>query len=140
MTANTLEKSIFLKAEPEKVWAYLTDPDCLAEWFHRPDHALDNAGQHFKMCSDGGTAIIGEVLKAEAPTDLEYRFHVPPMGEQISTVKWRIDPVAGGCKLSLLHEGLPESATAFRLILALDKGWDAHFTAMRDAFHQNLAA
>jgi len=40
MTDTVLQKSIFLKASPEQVWAYLTDPDKLAIWFHKPNAPL----------------------------------------------------------------------------------------------------
>jgi len=139
MTPSILEKSLFLKADAETVWRYLTDPGGLETWFHRPDVPLE-VGQRYSMCSAGGTPITGEVLRAEAPEYLEYTFHVPPMGENVSTVKWRITPVAGGCKLSLIHEGLPQEAAAFGLVLALDAGWEEHFGKMRSALDQLLAA
>jgi len=37
MTDTILQKSIYLKASPAQVWAYLTDPAKLAIWFHKPD-------------------------------------------------------------------------------------------------------
>ena len=40
MTDTVLQKSIYLKATPAQVWAYLTDPDKLAIWFHKPKTAL----------------------------------------------------------------------------------------------------
>jgi hypothetical protein len=35
----------------------------------------------------------------------------------------------------VVQEGLPASAEAFDLILALDHGWDEHFMQMRKAVH-----
>jgi uncharacterized protein YndB with AHSA1/START domain len=40
MSDTTLRKSIYLKATPEQVWAYLTDPEKLAIWFHKPKSPL----------------------------------------------------------------------------------------------------
>jgi uncharacterized protein YndB with AHSA1/START domain len=40
MTDTILQKSIYLKATPAQVWAYLTDPDKLAIWFHKPKTAV----------------------------------------------------------------------------------------------------
>jgi uncharacterized protein YndB with AHSA1/START domain len=37
---NTLTKSIYLRAAPAKVWEYLTQPEKLATWFHKPTMAL----------------------------------------------------------------------------------------------------
>ena len=62
------------------------------------------------------------------------------MGNAVSVVKWTLEPVAGGTKLALEHEGLPQGADAFGLILALDNGWDEHLGKMRTALHETVDA
>ncbi len=57
------------------------------------------------------------------------------MGDAVSTVKWSLEDVPGGTRLSLEHSGLPEGAEAFGLTLALDKGWDDHIARMRASLH-----
>ena len=49
-----------------------------------------------------------------------------------STVKWSLEEVTGGTRLSLEHSGLADGAEGFGLVLALDKGWDDHLNRMRD--------
>ncbi|WP_300067487.1 SRPBCC domain-containing protein [uncultured Ruegeria sp.] len=141
MTDAVLQKTIFLRAEPETVWAYLTEPDRLAEWFHKPERPLAQ-GQKLEMfgTTSGDLLIWGEVRVAQPPKYLEYTFTVKPMGEAVSVVKWTLDPVAGGTRLGLQHEGLPQGAEAFGLILALDNGWDEHFGKMRTALHETVDA
>ncbi len=141
MTKAILQKTIFLRAEPEIVWAYLTDPHRLAEWFHKPERPLA-AGQKLEMfgTTSGDLLIWGEVRVARPPEYLEYTFTVKPMGEAVSVVKWTLEPVAGGTRLALQHEGLPQGADAFGLILSLDKGWDEHFGQMRTALHETVDA
>ncbi|WP_298846246.1 SRPBCC domain-containing protein [uncultured Ruegeria sp.] len=141
MTDAVLKKSIFLRAKPETVWAYLTDPDRLAEWFHKPERTLAE-GQKLEMfgTTSGDLLIWGEVRAVKPHKYLEYTFTVKPMGDAVSTVKWTLEPVAGGTRLDLLHEGLPQGADAFGLILALDKGWDEHFGKMRTALHETVDA
>ncbi len=141
MTESVLQKTIFLRAEPETVWTYLTEPDRLAEWFHKPQRPLAK-GQKLEMygTTSGDLLIWGDVREARAPEYLEYTFTVKPMGDAVSVVKWTLTPVAGGTRLSLLHEGLPQNAEAFGLILALDNGWDEHFGKMRTALHETVDA
>ena len=55
----------------------------------------------------------------------------------ISHVRWTLENVTGGTRLSLEHTGLPQGADAFGLVLALDKGWDDHIARMRAALHQD---
>ncbi|WP_170409053.1 SRPBCC family protein [Ruegeria atlantica] len=141
MTETVLQKTIFLRAEPETVWAYLTEPERLAEWFHKPERPLA-AGQKLEMfgTTSGDLLIWGEVRAARPPEYLEYTFTIKPLGDAVSVVKWTLDAVPGGTRLGLVHEGLPQSAEAFGLILSLDSGWDEHFAKMRTALHEPVEA
>ena len=134
MTATTLRKSIYLKADKETVWAFLTQPDKLAEWFHKPASPLVE-GEDYAMygTTSGDKLMWGTVTDARPHDYLEYSFTITPMGETTSTVRWTLDDVPGGTRLSLEHDGLPQGAEAFGLTLALDKGWDDHFSRLRDS-------
>ncbi len=136
MTNRTIRKQIFLNAAPEQVWEYLTQPEKLGLWFHRPETPLAE-GEKLEMfgTESGDLLIWGEVKVADPPRRLEYSFTVKPMGDAVSLVKWSLEPVAGGTRLSLEHSGLPESADTFGLTLALDKGWDDHIARMRTSIH-----
>lgn len=136
MTDTMLRKSIYLNATPDVVWTYLTDPDKLALWFHKPTTPLVE-GQPLEMrgAESGDKVIWGQVMAARPPEYLEYSFTIKPMQGAVSLVKWTLEPVAGGTRLSLEHSGLPQTADGFGLVLALDKGWDDHMARMRDAIH-----
>lgn len=135
MTDTILQKSIYLRATPNQVWAYLTDPAKLAIWFHKPERTLVEGDYEMFGTESGDKLMWGKVLVAEPFSRLEYTFTITPMGDQSSTAKWRLDEVPGGTNLSLRHEGLPQGADAFGLTLALDKGWDEHLTRMRASAH-----
>ena len=135
MTEAILRKSIYLRATPDKVWAYLTDPDKLAIWFHKPKTPLVEGNYEMFGTESGDKLMWGKVLVAEPFSRLEYTFTIKPMGDQTSTVKWFLEEVPGGTHLSLRHENLPQGADAFDLMLALDKGWDNHLDRMRDSAH-----
>lgn len=141
MTDTIIRKSIYLKADKEQVWAYLTDPDKLAIWFHKPASPLAE-GEEYTMCgTESGEALMwGKVLKATPFDALEYTFTIAPMGNATSTVKWALEDVAGGTRLTLEHTGLPQGADAFGLTLALDKGWDDHIGRMRADMHNDSSA
>lgn len=136
MTDSILQKTIYLKATPAKVWEYLTDPEKLAIWFHKPKVALTEGAYEMFGAESGDKLMWGEILVAEPFTRLEYTFSIAPMAGQSSTVKWALEEVAGGTKLSLRHEGLPQSEEAFGLTLALDKGWDDHLARLRASLHE----
>ena len=133
---NVLRKNIYLRATKAQVWAYLTDPDKLAIWFHKPTETLTE-GSDYEMhgVQSGDKLMWGKVTKSQPHDQLEYTFTIAPMGDAVSTVSWTLTEVAGGTQLSLEHSGLPQGEDAFGLTLALDKGWDDHMARMRDAIH-----
>jgi len=137
MTDNTLHKMIYLKASKEQVWAYLTDPDKLAIWFHKPAKPLAS-GEEYEMfgTTSGDKLMWGKVTAAEPHDLLEYSFSIGPMQGASSTVRWTLEAVEGGTRLSLEHSGLPQGEEAFGLTLALDKGWDDHIGRMRESLHE----
>lgn len=140
MTNNTLRKTIFLQASRETVWQFLTQPDKIGTWFHAPTAPLKQ-GEEFALYGNesGDRVVWGQVREARAPEYLEYSFTIKPMNGAESTVRWTLDKVPGGTRLSLEHEGLPAGEAAFGLTLALDKGWDGHLGQLRDHLHENAA-
>ena len=138
MTDNTLRKSVYLKATKEQVWGYLTDPEKLAIWFHKPAKTLAQ-GDAYEMfgTTSGDKLMWGNVNKASPHDYLEYTFTIGPMGDGSSTVKWTLEDLGHGTRLSLEHLGLPAAAEAFGLTLALDKGWDDHIGRMRASLHDD---
>lgn len=137
MSETVLRKSIYLKATPAQVWAYLTDPQKLAIWFHKPKTTLVEGDYAMYGAESGDKLMWGKVLVAEPHSRLEYTFTIAPMGDKTSTVKWSLEEVPGGTNLSLVHEGLPQGEEAFGLTLALDKGWDDHLARMRTSAHES---
>jgi len=137
MTDTVLKKTIYLKATPAKVWEYLTDPDKLAIWFHKPTQALEEGEYEMFGTESGDKLMWGEVLVSDPFKRLEYTFSITPMAGQSSSVKWALEEVPGGTMLSLRHEGLPQGEEAFGLTLALDKGWDDHLARMRTSLHES---
>ena len=132
----TLSKSIYLRASPETVWTWLTDPEKLAIWFHKPDSPL-RAGEDYTLYSrDTGNRLIwGSVTEARPYDYLEYTFTIEPLGGAMTTVAWALSPIEGGTRLALEHTGLPDNAEALDLILAMDAGWEEHMGRMRTGLH-----
>lgn len=132
MTETIIRKSIFLAADTARVWSFLTDPDRLATWFHRPNEALcEGANYEVRHAQTSDRLMWGHVRSARPQEYLEYTFTIAPMGEATSVVKWWLEAVPGGTRLSLEHSGLPQGEPAFGLMLALDEGWDDHLKRLR---------
>ncbi len=109
-----------LRHAPETVWQALTDPDHLREWApFDPDRNLDGAGP--VKFSTAGTptphVTDGTVLRAEAPTLLEYNWG----GQQL---RWQLEPHGEGTRLTLWHN------IAQRFISWGAAGWHICFDVM----------
>ncbi|MEM7269059.1 MAG: SRPBCC domain-containing protein [Pseudomonadota bacterium] len=131
MTDAIIRKSIYLAASPEKVWAYLTEADKLAAWFH-PAKADLATGHYSLLDSQGEDLCWGEVLEANPPRRMVWTFTARPMGGLVTRVEWGLEAVNGGTRLDLTHTGLSDGE-GFGLTAAFDAGWDRHFLTLREA-------
>lgn len=134
MTDTTIRKSIIVAASPETVWAHLTDAKLLGKWFH-PAKADLTEGQEFTLVSqeNGERMCYGSVLSATPFSQMKWAFSIGPLNGQMTDVVWTLTPTHEGTRLSLEHSGLPESAEAVGLLLALDKGWHTHLSGLYNA-------
>ncbi|MDV7143191.1 SRPBCC domain-containing protein [Tropicimonas sp. TH_r6] len=132
MTEITLNKTIFLPADKARVWAFLTDPEKLAAWFHKPAVPLGEGTSYEMFGTQSGERLMwGEVISARPHDYLEYTFEIAPLQGHATRVAWTLEAVPGGTRLSLVHSGLPEGEAGFGLVLALDEGWDSHLGRLR---------
>jgi len=137
MSAATITKTIFLETDADTVWAFLTDKDKLAQWFHPAESNLAEGRDYalVETAEDGSTVrkCWGTVVEADRPEKLVYTFTVEPLGGAMTTVTWLIRETHGGVCLTLIHEGVAAAAGegALPLLMALDAGWDAHLGRLR---------
>lgn len=138
MSDSTIVKTIFLKADAETVWEFLTDKDKLGEWFHPADSDLA-AGSDYVLTgqADDGSDVRkcwGSVVESNRAKKLVYTFTIEPLGGAMTTVTWLLQEMHGGTRLTLHHEGIGAAAgdAALPLLMALEAGWDAHFGRLRD--------
>ncbi len=134
-----IAKTVFFNASRETVWAFLTQKEKLAKWYHRSDADLrEGEGYELYRVADDGSRIRqiwGRVLSMDVPNRMVCTFMVEPLGDAETTVTWVLEEAAGGTRLSLTHEGVQEAAgeQAMRLLMAFDAGWDEHFDRLRAA-------
>jgi len=134
MQNGTLIKTIFLKASPEKVWAYLTESDKLGEWFHKAKETLTE-GTDYALLSDSDdncNVCWGKVLEAKPHSKLVYSFTHDHLGGHETTVTWELAAAYGGTHLVMTHAGLETSAAPLDMLTAHDAGWDNHFSKLRE--------
>lgn len=132
MSTQTISKSIFLAADPTKVWDHLTKSELLEKWFHPSEADLAEGEEYTLLAERGGDRMCwGKVEAMDPVTYMRWAFTVKPLNGHMTHVEWRLAPVNGGTNLTLEHSGLPDGAEGFGLVLALDEGWHGFVAALQ---------
>lgn len=136
MTELTITKTIFLKAPASHVWKFLTDPDRLAEWFHRGGGIMEKGGEYSLLTNslgkEGEKLCWGTVLEIDPPKRLVHTFTHNWLKNVETKVTWTLTETSGGTVLNLVHEGWEKvDEDAFNMGANHDVGWDEHFARLR---------
>lgn len=146
MTKSTLTKTIVIAAAPDTVWRFLTDKDRLGAWYNPAVASLAEGADYALLrknaAPDDDPIVWGRVLEMDPPGRLVTTFCIKPFAGRESTVTWTLDAVAGGTRVTLVHEGVAEAAgdAPLPLLMGLDAGWDEHFASLRAAAKETAAA
>ena len=107
----------------EKVWAALTVPERIADWFAESTIEGDRIRIHFPEphYSIDGRIVVNEPMRAFAWT-------WPGPDGTDSVVRFELEPDGDGCRLTLTHTGVPLKDGAGNAA-----GWHAHLAGLADA-------
>lgn len=111
----------------EKVWAALTTPERLSDWFAEAEVDL-RVGGVIKLGWNGVHKTDVTITVCDPPRALAWRWTI---GERDTLVRFDLAPDgAGGCALTLTHTGLSLDGARDGGVRA---GWHAHLEALPDA-------
>jgi uncharacterized protein YndB with AHSA1/START domain len=110
MAAEPLRASIHVRAEPERVFAYFSEPEAIVRWMG--DYALLDPTPGGEFAVDiNGVPVRGRYVEVDPPRRLLISWghagseRLPPGA---STVEVLLTPVAAGTDVEIVHRGLPE--------------------------------
>ena len=113
----------------EKVWAALTDPAALAQWLMVNDFE-PRIGKRFTLRAEPTAEWRGwmdcEVLEMEPPRRMVWSWHRSELKEP-NRVEFRLEPIAGGTRLTLMHTGETDPAVGARY----SSGWPVKLSQLR---------
>ena len=105
-----LDRTVVIRAAPATVFRYFTDSERFAKWWGAGSTIDARPGGKVFICHPGGVETVGEVVEVAAPERIVFTYGFAsgkPIPPGSSRVTIRLEPVAGGTRLFLLHE-LPE--------------------------------
>ena len=125
---------VFIRTEPEQVWQAITDPAFTERFFFQTRVAAEwQPGAPIKYwMRDGALAVEGEVLEAEPPrrlvTTWAFRGNPETEVDPPSRVTWEIEPMAGMCRLTLVHDDFPSETATFK---SVGGGWPLVLSSLK---------
>ena len=109
MAAEPITASVHIEAQPERVFAYFTDPEAIVRWMGEYALLDPTPGGEFTV-DIRGVPVRGRYLELEPPRRLVISWgyagsdRLPPGA---STVEVRLRPEDGGTHVDLEHRDLP---------------------------------
>jgi uncharacterized protein YndB with AHSA1/START domain len=136
---DPIELAFETPADPDLAWAYLTDPDRVAEWFTEVA-PLGDVGEPYRIDFGEGSVVEGLILELEpgrrfahgwAWTDTEREAQRP------TRVEWRVEPAAGGgARIILRHDGWSEAGADDAIRDDHEAYWSGYLDDLRDVLEE----
>jgi uncharacterized protein YndB with AHSA1/START domain len=116
---------IYIRTTPDRLWHAITDPEVRRRFHFGSSVASDwTPGSTWTLTHEGvdGPLVDGENLVVDPPRRLVQSFsaHWDDDAESAGTsrVTWEIEPVGDSCRLTLVHDQLPDGVSE-----AIHGGW-----------------
>jgi uncharacterized protein YndB with AHSA1/START domain len=115
---DTAVFEVFIKATPERIWEAITDPEQRAKYSFGVQTRSDwAAGSSYTAGVPGVVDIAeGENLVVEPPHLLVQSFNAlwsdDVKAQGTTRVTWEIEQVGDSCRLTVVHDQLPDTANA----------------------------
>jgi uncharacterized protein YndB with AHSA1/START domain len=108
-----------------KVWAALTTPERLEDWFGAANIDLRVGGTLHLTFANGKSAAFS-ITRVEAPHVLGWSWMIDGLN---TSVLFELAPDGDGCRLTLTHSGLSARGRA----AGVRAGWHAHLEGLADS-------
>jgi uncharacterized protein YndB with AHSA1/START domain len=132
VTTGVIHASVEIAAPPERVFRALTDPNEVVRWWGSPEtYQVDDFGADLRVGGrwhSRGRSADGKPFEARGeffeidPPRLIVQTWIPDWAPGLKTkLTYRLEPIAGGTRLTLRHEGFGANREAFE---GHTRGWE----------------
>ena len=128
-----VEQTLRIRARPETVWRYWTDPRRMGEWLGVAAELEPRPGGGYRVAIGDGPVMRGEFVELAPPSRLVFSFGweptegAPPIAPGSTRVEVLLVEDDGDTLLTLRHTGLPAELTE-----AHQAGWARFLPVLAD--------
>lgn len=124
LSGRTLEKELFIKATPERVFQALTEKAELERWFVQKAEVDLRPGGAIRLEWAPDAVEIGTILVLDPPHRLSYTWEALEPGP--TTITFELTAENDGTRLRLTHTGIGEGEDWDSYYTSINSGWSIH--------------
>ena len=128
-TGRSLEKELFIKASPERVFQALTRKEELERWFLVKAEMEQRPGGAIRFEWGSGLVETGKVLVFEPPHRLSFTWEA--VEPSATTITFELIPENDGTRLRLTHSGIGRGEDWDGYYSSVEEGWGSHLNALK---------
>lgn len=121
---RSIEKELFIKASPERVFRALTEKEELERWFLKNAEVDLRPGGAIKFEWRPGVTNIGKILVLDPPHRLSYTWEVQT--PSVTTVTFELTAENNGTRLQVINTGFGEGEDWDHYYDLRHNGWGIH--------------
>ncbi len=124
LIGRSIEKELFIKATPERVFQALTEKADLERWFLTKAEVDLRPGGAIRFEWGPGLFEGGKILVLEPPHRLSYTWEA--LEPSPTTITFELTAENDGTRLRLIHTGIGEGENWDNYYTSISSGWNAH--------------
>ena len=124
LSGRSLEKELFIKATPERVFQALTEKADLERWFVKKAEVDLRPGGTIRLEWGPDAVEIGKILVLDPPHRLSYTWEA--LEPSPTTITFELTAENDGTRLRLIHTGIGEGEDWDTYYTSVNSGWSVH--------------
>ena len=124
LIGRTLEKELFIKASPERVFQALIEKADLERWFVQKAEVDLRPGGAIRFEWAPDAVEIGTILVLDPPHRLSYSWET--LEPSPTTITFELTAENDGTRLHLIHTGIGEGEDWDNYYTSINSGWSVH--------------
>lgn len=124
LLGRSLEKELFIKASPQRIFKALTTKEDLERWFLVKAEVDLRPGGEIRFEWGPDASEVGKIIVLEPPHRLSYSWEA--LEPSPTTITFELTAENDGTRLRLIHTGIGQGEDWDNYYTSVNGGWNAH--------------